>query len=244
MKKEFLNLNAVSLWTGVRVGFIPPTPTFSDGIVPKPDRVSECALFKLAMDLGMYIMAYKAEKSGAMVHNVIPIPGKENTFSNAGTCKFPMHVEAPQDPNRPDYLALLCLRGDPGAHTSYVIVEDLVKLLHPMIVKRMREPIFELRVGDSWANAGEKLRVAILEGDSCRMNLGNMRALDERGAEVLRDITQVLESTNIVKKIALQTGDLLLINNHRVVHGRDPFKTVYDGSQRWLQRVYLKKPIP
>jgi len=35
----------------------------------------------------------------------------------------------------------------------------------------------------------------------------------------------------------VDAGDLLFLNNHRVVHGREPFTPRYDGTDRWLKRV-------
>jgi hypothetical protein len=46
------------------------------------------------------------------------------------------------------------------------------------------------------------------------------------------------------KEVILKTGDLLLINNHKAVHGRKPFKARYDGTDRWLQRLLVRKTLP
>ena len=39
--------------------------------------------------------------------------------------------------------------------------------------------------------------------------------------------------------IKLKPGDLLLIDNRRVLHSRNAFQAHYDGYDRWLQRIYL-----
>jgi hypothetical protein len=38
------------------------------------------------------------------------------------------------------------------------------------------------------------------------------------------------------KHMVLRTGDLLVIDNYRAVHGRTPFVPRYDGTGRWLKR--------
>ena len=45
------------------------------------------------------------------------------------------------------------------------------------------------------------------------------------------------------KEIVLDDGDLLIINNNKIVHGRKPFQPRYDGTDRWVQRLLVKKDI-
>ena len=40
----------------------------------------------------------------------------------------------------------------------------------------------------------------------------------------------------------LEPGELLLVDNDVVVHGRVPFTPRYDGSDRWLKRVNVRLP--
>jgi Fe(II)/alpha-ketoglutarate-dependent arginine beta-hydroxylase len=46
-----------------------------------------------------------------------------------------------------------------------------------------------------------------------------------------------------IEPITLQPGDYCLIDNYRVVHGRNPFKANYDGKDRWLKRVNITKDL-
>jgi hypothetical protein len=39
------------------------------------------------------------------------------------------------------------------------------------------------------------------------------------------------------QELVLEPGDLLILNNHRVVHGRRPFKPTYNRRGHWLKRV-------
>jgi L-asparagine oxygenase len=41
-------------------------------------------------------------------------------------------------------------------------------------------------------------------------------------------------------ELTLASGDLTLIDNRHVVHGRSPMNPGYDGKDRWLQRCLLK----
>ena len=46
------------------------------------------------------------------------------------------------------------------------------------------------------------------------------------------------------KEIVLKTGDLLVINNSTVIHGRKPFDARYDGTDRWVQRMLVVRTYP
>jgi Fe(II)/alpha-ketoglutarate-dependent arginine beta-hydroxylase len=46
-----------------------------------------------------------------------------------------------------------------------------------------------------------------------------------------------------IEPIVLRPGDYCLIDNYRVVHGRNPFKASYDGRDRWLKRVNITSDL-
>ena len=41
-------------------------------------------------------------------------------------------------------------------------------------------------------------------------------------------------------EVALNVGDALIFDNKAVLHRRGSFEAKYDGTDRWLQRVYCK----
>ena len=43
--------------------------------------------------------------------------------------------------------------------------------------------------------------------------------------------------------VFLKTGDLLVLDNGITVHGRTAFQAKYDGTDRWVQRVVVRKEI-
>jgi L-asparagine oxygenase len=44
--------------------------------------------------------------------------------------------------------------------------------------------------------------------------------------------------------VILQSGDILVIDNRRAVHGRTPFNPRYDGTDRWLKRALVVTELP
>jgi L-asparagine oxygenase len=39
--------------------------------------------------------------------------------------------------------------------------------------------------------------------------------------------------------VALEAGDLLVVDNAVAVHGRSPYSPRFDGTDRWLQRAFV-----
>ena len=103
------------LVSGLPVGAddLPATPSTADS-VQREAVVSAAVLAMVACGLGDPI-AYLAEKSGALVQDVVPVPGKERFSGNAGSALLTFHNENAFHEHEPDYLLLLCLRTDHDA---------------------------------------------------------------------------------------------------------------------------------
>ncbi|TBO54789.1 oxygenase, partial [Streptomyces kasugaensis] len=42
--------------------------------------------------------------------------------------------------------------------------------------------------------------------------------------------------------VSLRPGEVLIVDNDLVVHGRVPFRARYDGTDRWLKRASVRVP--
>ncbi|MNZ69489.1 Enduracididine beta-hydroxylase [compost metagenome] len=51
------------------------------------------------------------------------------------------------------------------------------------------------------------------------------------------------EIDNQIESVALQSGDILFLDNYKVIHGRKPFKAKYDGNDRWLKRLNIVRDL-
>ncbi|HYC28611.1 MAG TPA: TauD/TfdA family dioxygenase, partial [Chitinophagaceae bacterium] len=58
---------------------------------------------------------------------------------------------------------------------------------------------------------------------------------DEDASKALQQITAAFRRS--MHEVSLQQGDILFIDNYRVVHGRKAFQPRFDGTDRWLKRV-------
>ncbi len=64
-----------------------------------------------------------------------------------------------------------------------------------------------------------------------------MTGLDPEAADALEALRRVIRAEHI--SVALETGDLLVVDNSISVHGRSPFTARFDGTDRWLQRTFV-----
>ena len=89
---------------------LPPTPSTLDSVQREPS-VAAAVLTMVACGLGDPT-AYLAEKAGALVQDVVPVPGRERFSGNAGSVLLTFHNENAFHQHEPDWVLLLCLRAD------------------------------------------------------------------------------------------------------------------------------------
>src|SRR5204862_6883498 len=70
---------------------LPDTPSTADS-VQREASVAAAVLMMVVCSLGDPV-AYLAEKSGALVQDVVPVPGKERFSGNAGSALLTFHNE-------------------------------------------------------------------------------------------------------------------------------------------------------
>jgi hypothetical protein len=61
-----------------------------------------------------------------------------------------------------------------------------------------------------------------------------MVGTDTEADDALRALAQVVQAHHT--GLALQAGDLLVVDNNVAVHGRSSYEPRWDGYDRWLQR--------
>lgn len=236
--------SGVLLLRGLPVGgsHVPPTPNVS-GSVQRNPSISSAVLLMIASGLGDPA-AYRPEKSGALVQNVVPVPGQEEIQGNGGSVILTFHNENAFHPHRPDFVMLLCLRADhdkvAGLRTA------CIRQALPKLSERTRDvllqPEFVTQAPPSFGStSGEADRHAVLSGavddPDVRVDFAATKAMSQLGADALTDITMAFEM--VATTHSLQPGDLAVVDNRVTVHGRTAFRPRYDGQDRWLQRTFV-----
>jgi L-asparagine oxygenase len=243
---------------------LPPTPT--DGARPpfKTGRISECSILSIAILLGEPV-AYRAEKAGALVQDMFPTRAAESSPSNeSSSVLLDFHTEltfsrqAPERPLHvasPDFVLLLGLRSlaDRSAITHVVEARDICSRIDERQLAVLRQPEFQLQAPYSFTRDADGSRpwsppVALLHGPADTPALAfdsacGTRALSAAGEEALDALRAACGDPAIHMGVQINPGDLLAVNNNRCVHARSQFIARFDGQDRWLQRVYVRRSL-
>jgi len=231
------------LLRGLPVGTLPPTPPSPLAPAGK-DWVSEFTLLTVARRLGQPV-GYKPEHGGDLVQNVVPTAvAVDRQVSTSSRVQLLFHTEAAFHPHRPRYLLLLCLRGDRAACTTLSSVHELLPQLPAELVGVLFEPRFRTAVDESYLDGRRNTMSApmpVLSGDPSRPSMvfdaDLMVGTDELANEALRALGDATSRCHT--SVALESGDLLVVDNNTAVHGRSPFTPRFDGTDRWLQRTFV-----
>jgi L-asparagine oxygenase len=213
---------------------LPPTPS-AGGSAAALLVMTACGLGDPA--------AFLAEKSGALVQDVVPVPGQEEFQGNAGSVDLKMHNENAFHPHRPDYVMLLCLRPDHErvAGLSTTSIREALPLLSPTTRDRLARPEFSTQPPPSFGTGGGAQPAhPVLAGDladpTVQVDFAATTALTPEAERALAELLTAF--TAVARTRRMGTGDLAIVDNRTSLHGRTAFRPRYDGRDRWLQRTF------
>jgi hypothetical protein len=227
----------------VPLGALPPTPERPDAVVDK-DLATELSVLTVARRLGQPV-GYVPEHGGRIVQNIVPTTSDaDRQTSTSSRSNLMFHTETAFHPHRPRYLLLLCLRGDPSAHTTLASVHDIMDQLSDDDVATLFEPRFRTAVDVSFLagrpNELGPVRPVITgtrDEPTFVFDADLTVGIDGRAEDALVAARAAIE--NVQTSVVLEPGDLLVVDNNIAVHGRSPFVARFDGTDRWLQRAFV-----
>ncbi|WP_405686723.1 TauD/TfdA family dioxygenase [Streptomyces sp. NBC_00057] len=221
---------------------VPETPTVP-GSVQRTATVPAALLMLTACALGDP-GAFLAEKSGALVQDVVPVPAQEEFQGNAGSVELSFHNENAFHPHRPEYIMLLCLREDHERRAGLrtVCTREILPLLDDTTRACLSSPEFETAPPPSFgAGTASAPPHAVLFGDpsdpDLRVDLAATKPLTTRAADALGELQRLFAAT--ARTAYLMPGDLAIVDNRVTVHGRTAFTPRYDGRDRYVQRTFV-----
>jgi alpha-ketoglutarate-dependent taurine dioxygenase len=231
------------LLRGLPIGELPRTPPTPTTPADK-DSISEFTLLTVARRLGQPV-GYEPEHGGDLVQNIVPTEAAlDRQVSTSSNVQLMFHTEAAFHPHRPRYLLLLCLRGDPSAHTTLSSIFEVLPQLPSDIVDVLFQPRFRTAVDESYLGGRSNVLgepMAVLSGNRHRPTMvfdaDLMVGVDDQADEAIRVLGEATSACHT--SIALEAGDLLVVDNTVAVHGRSPFTARFDGADRWLQRSFV-----
>jgi Fe(II)/alpha-ketoglutarate-dependent arginine beta-hydroxylase len=208
------------------------------------------------------LFGWATQQDGHLMHEVFPIESHELEQLGTGSrTLLTWHTEDAFHPFRGDYLVLACLRNPDRVATMLGRVDDLELDQHD--VELLFEEQFCIRPDESHKaknnsdgttasfNAIEQMaaapvKIPVLSGDPGRPYIRAdpyFMEMPERpaAAQALRRL--IAEMDRQIQPVVLEPGDFLFLDNHKVVHGREPFQARFDGTDRWLKRVNATRDL-
>lgn len=238
---------------------LPPTPTDGEPSAQKKTFVAESVLLGLSQLLGEPV-GFTTEKRGRLVHDVVPVAAGASTQTNQSSEVFLnfhndiVHDEAGRyDVSNPDFLVLNCVRQDAAkeAVTYYADARDVSRALSPEVLATLRRPDFRLNAPGSYtrdiAGGAEVLSepLALISGPhqapEIVFSANGVRGLTPDAEAALAALQEACRE--VAHEVRLEPGTSLLINNRKGLHARSQFFASHDGSDRWLQRTYLRRSL-
>jgi len=193
-------------------------------------------------------IGYVQEQNGSLVQNLFPIAGNENRqISSSSKVQLELHTETAFHPWKPDYLILFCLKEDRRAETTVALLVDILSSISSRTIEILQTHRFSTSIDVSFQNECQTDRVIqmpVLSGDCSKMTFDQalMRANDPEAQAALDEFRYAVYKN--LMSLTLRRGDLLVIDNHKAIHGRGPFVPRYDGTDRWLKRVMVRRELP
>lgn len=238
----------VQIIDDIEIGEIPPTPKVIDS-VPAMD-IAESSLLEYAKQLGNPV-AYSQEQNGRLIQHIFPIRTMEtDQISSSSKVDLELHTETCFHPYRPDYVMLLCLRGDESAPTTYACLEDILGNIEPEVVIELMKEQFFTTIDKSFRMHGEsdaQVKTSVLYNDengyvNLRFDSSVMSGENYTADLALNELKKIVASN--VKEFTLREGQLAIMDNRVTIHGRKHFVARYDGTDRWLMRCMVRSNMP
>lgn len=158
---------------------------------------------------------------------------KSNTLSSRhGTGRFPFHTDTAHWERPARYLILYCVTPGSGERPTLLQDSHSWKLIRGEM---------DLAARALWVvgNRTAKLTYVVLASDeqlSIRYDMDCMRPMTEEARELRNILVRKVETTPQLR-IDWHAGDLLVIDNHRMVHARGAAKR--DDEDRVLKRILV-----
>lgn len=215
------------------------------------------------------MVSYEAEGDGYLFQDMVPNKKLKHTQTSLGSnVELELHTEQAFSDYRPDYLSLACIKGDSCAYTYFLHVSQIVEQLHPSKIHFLQQKNWKIGVDMSFALNGCDFAIrgpmSILnknEEDCFDLFYEEMDEENNKNDNLIMQKFDLVfdqdlmvgendEANNLIEEIidiyfkhrdghVLQPGEILILNNNKVVHGRSPFQPLFDGNDRFIVRSFI-----
>jgi L-asparagine oxygenase len=195
------------------------------------------------------MISYEAEGYGRLYQDVVPVRSMANNQTSVGSyTELEIHTEQAFSKLRPDMISLACIRGDKDALTYILPVKQIIDQLTTEEIQLLRQPLWKTGVDLSFKLNGHEFIDGDIRGPLSIIHGSTNDPFLIFDQDLMFGLTT--ESTDMIKRIVdiyfthrishnLIAGEIILIDNHRAVHGRSPYYPNYNGYDRFLTRCFI-----
>ncbi|MFD5751382.1 TauD/TfdA family dioxygenase [Streptomyces sp. NPDC127033] len=192
-------------------------------------------------------IAWDGQQDGRFVHNIVPSPGHESEQTGASSdVLLTPHTEDAFHLGRAHLLLLCCMRNHDNIATTAASIRRTA--LSDADVAQLKRPVVPILPDDAYEEAqqfsGRPAPVPTLFGtdDGLTMRFDPAYTPLDEADEAWRAAYRRLEDelARVSVAVSMEPGDVLVVDNDIVVHGRVPFTARYDGTDRWLKRASVR----
>ena len=188
------------------------------------------------------MVSYEAEGNGHLFQDMVPNEALKETQTSLGSSfELELHTEQAFSKLKPDFLCLGCLRGDKQAKTYYLNVKEIFNKLPLDSLVSLGKELWNIGVDLSFIMNGCQgdLRgpLAIFKNEELIFDQDLMIGIDENAEKIKKEIIEIyLQHRN---HVILREGEMLIMNNKKLVHGRSDFVPKFDGEDRFIIRSFI-----
>jgi Fe(II)/alpha-ketoglutarate-dependent arginine beta-hydroxylase len=231
---------------------IGPSPTVYNG--QREKSADEIRLELIAILLSSCVgdvFGWRLQHDGSIIHDLAPRPEHEELgFGTGSRQHINWHTEDSFHPCRADYVGLFCVRNTCEVATTIGYLNSRLQSQRDRQI--LFTPLFTFRPDPSYlaSEAGpvpSPDRGSILFGDPMDPYL----RFDQDYVAWPDDVDGIDEAVEALRRaideslihLPLRSGDFLLLDNRRAVHGRPSFTPTYRGTDRWLKRLNITQDL-
>lgn len=263
LRQEVLLVPFVVLTNVFQPTQLPDTP---DWFTPVPEAAGtyagRAAAIATQTFLGMETVSYGSENSGELFVNLTAIPG-EGKFARKSQgglrghtdgVSFPFNGETDTSNARlapsPDMVTLVGLRNPHSVPTTVMVLQDALGKLSPKDIHELKQAQFSIESQETFLEGmrdilgyvhtavDEPVLKDVADSTIVRFSHSKVSPTEPGGAaeEAIENFMQAC--SDVGQAVAIQPGDLLLVNNRFCLHGRGEVGGEIGGQSRWLLRTY------
>lgn len=197
-----------------------------------------------------HMVSYEAEGDGYLFQDMVPNKELINTQTSLGSnVELELHTEQAFSDYRPDYLSLACIKGNKHAYTFFLHVNQIIEQMTDEEIRYLEKKKWKIGVDMSFALNGcdfaARGPLSILKYNGQHYDLvfdqDLLMGMSITSSKMIGEIVDIYYKCR--NGYVLQPGEILMLDNNKVVHGRSPFQPNFDGNDRLIVRSFIMNDL-